>query len=123
MQLRRLNIYDAEYMLEWVKDPEINSFFRFDADRYTIEDAVSFIEEANRSMDNQKACHYAITECGEEYLGTISLNNTNNSTILKLKKDESVMLLIIRLLYHEKLKELMKLFLWIKVMKTLKMTF
>ena len=38
-------------------------------------------------------------------LGTITLENTNSQTILKLKRDESIMLLIIRLLYHEKLKE------------------
>lgn len=38
-------------------------------------------------------------------LGVVSLDNSNNQTILKLKKDESVMLLIIRLLYHEKMKE------------------
>ena len=73
MQLRRLQNSDAEYMLEWIKDPEINQFFRFDADSYTIEDAVSFIEEANRGMDDQKVFHYAITENGGEYLGTISL--------------------------------------------------
>ena len=38
-------------------------------------------------------------------LGTVTLENTNTQTILKLKKDESIMLLIVRLLYHEKLKE------------------
>ena len=37
--------------------------------------------------------------------GSIYLDNKNTSTILKLKKDESVILLIMRLLYHEKLKE------------------
>lgn len=75
---------------------------------------------ARDKRDNKEAYYFVISykDLFEEYfklihmdleinrdLGTISLNNTNNSTILKLKKDESVMLLIIRLLYHEKLKE------------------
>jgi len=37
--------------------------------------------------------------------GTIYLDNQNSSTTLKLKRDETVMLFIVRLLYHEKLKE------------------
>lgn len=75
---------------------------------------------ARDKRDNKEAYYFVISykDLFEEYfklihmdleinrdLGTISLNNTSNSTILKLKKDESVMLLIIRLLYHEKLKE------------------
>ena len=75
---------------------------------------------ARDKRDNKEAYYFVISykDLFEEYfklihmdleinrdLGTISLNNTNNSTILKLKKDESVMLLIIRLLFHEKFKE------------------
>lgn len=37
--------------------------------------------------------------------GSIYLDNKNSVTTLRLKKDESIMLLILRLLYHEKLKE------------------
>lgn len=37
--------------------------------------------------------------------GSIYLDNKTTSTTLKLKKDESIILLILRLLYHEKLKE------------------
>ena len=75
---------------------------------------------ARDKRDNKEAYYFVVSykDLFEEYfklmhmdleinrdLGTISLSNTNSSTILKLKKDESVMLLIIRLLYHEKLKE------------------
>ena len=37
--------------------------------------------------------------------GSIFLDNKNTQTVLKLKKDESIILLILRLLYHEKMKE------------------
>ena len=37
--------------------------------------------------------------------GSIYLDNKTSVTTLKLKKDESIMLLILRLIYHEKLKE------------------
>ena len=75
---------------------------------------------ARDKRDNKEAYYFVVSykDLFEEYfkmlnmtinvnreLGTIQLDNTNNNTILKLKKDESVILLIIRLIYHEKLKE------------------
>ena len=75
---------------------------------------------ARDKRDNKEAYYFVVSykDLFEEYfkmmnmdlvlnrdLGTITLENTNTQTILKLKKDESIMLLIVRLLYHEKLKE------------------
>ena len=75
---------------------------------------------ARDKRDNKEAYYFVVSykDLFEEYfkmmnmqlvvnrdLGTITLENTNSQTILKLKRDESVILLIIRLLYHEKLKE------------------
>lgn len=75
---------------------------------------------ARDKRDNKEAYYFVVSykDLFEEYfklmnmelilnrdLGTITLSNTNSQTILKLKRDESIMLLIIRLLYHEKLKE------------------
>lgn len=75
---------------------------------------------ARDKRDNKEAYYFVVSykDLFEEYfklmnmqlvlnrdLGTITLENVNTQTILKLKRDESVMLLIIRLLYHEKLKE------------------
>jgi hypothetical protein len=75
---------------------------------------------ARDKRDNKEAYYFVVSykDLFEEYfklmnmqlvlnrdLGTITLENTNTQTILKLKRDESVILLIIRLLYHEKLKE------------------
>ena len=75
---------------------------------------------ARDKRDNKEAYYFVVSykDLFEEYfkmmnmqlvvnrdLGTITLENTNSQTILKLKRDESVILLIVRLLYHEKLKE------------------
>lgn len=75
---------------------------------------------ARDKRDNKEAYYFVVSykDLFEEYfklmnmelilnrdLGTVTLSNTNTQTILKLKRDESIMLLIIRLLYHEKLKE------------------
>ena len=75
---------------------------------------------ARDKRDNKEAYYFVVSykDLFEEYfkmmnmqlvvnrdLGTITVENTNSQTILKLKRDESVMLLIVRLLYHEKLKE------------------
>lgn len=68
--LRELKEKDAPLMLEWMKDPEVNQFFRFDADKMTMESCLSFI----RSKDPSSK-HYAIVNEADEYLGTISLKN------------------------------------------------
>lgn len=70
--LRLLEEKDAAGMLEWMTDPEITCFFRFDASEVTRETCCDFISEANR----EPACrHYAIANEAGEYLGTISLKH------------------------------------------------
>lgn len=75
MQLRELCIEDAEGMLEWMHDPSINCNFRFDASSYTLEQAKNFIIQAREVQSRNEAIHWAITEDGKEYLGTISLKD------------------------------------------------
>ncbi len=41
----------------------------------------------------------------DQALGAIMLSSDSNSGYLKLKRDETIILLILRLLYHERLKE------------------
>lgn len=77
MQLRQLYIEDAERMLEWMHDPTINCNFRFDAAKYTLEHAENFIKQANADYSIGKAYHWAITDNGQEYLGTISLKDVD----------------------------------------------
>lgn len=71
--LRELKEKDAPLMLEWMKDPEVNQFFRFDADTMTIESCLSFIRSTDPSSQ-----HYAIVDESDEYLGTISLKSIEN---------------------------------------------
>ena len=75
MRLRQLCIEDAEGMLEWMHDPTINCNFRFDAATYNLEQAKDFILKAKDAYKKGKNYHWAITEDGKEYLGTISLKD------------------------------------------------
>ena len=64
-------------MLEWMTDPDITRFFRFDASRVTLESCLAFIEKANQQLD---AMHFAIVDEKDEYLGTISLKNIDQES-------------------------------------------
>ena len=75
MILRELQEDDIDGMLEWMHDDEINRFFEFDAASYTEEDARAFIKLSQEQRNNKTTFHWAITEEGKEYLGTISLKN------------------------------------------------
>lgn len=66
-------------MLEWMHDPDINCNFRFNAAEYTLEDADNFIVRAKDAFENRNTFHFAITEDGGEYLGTISLKDVNQT--------------------------------------------
>ena len=72
VHLRPLREKDAPLMLEWMQDPTIACFFRFDAMNMTEEKCQAFIESANREPCS---LHYAIADENDEYLGTISLKD------------------------------------------------
>lgn len=74
--LRQLERKDAPLMYEWMTDPEITRFFRFDATKVTLESCRTFIENANR-QDN--TVHFAIVGENDEYLGTISLKEIDRN--------------------------------------------
>ena len=67
--LRPLENKDIPGMLEWMHDPEISCWFRFDAEEMTVETAEAFI--AGSFTDENR--HYAVVDSSDEYLGTISL--------------------------------------------------
>lgn len=77
LRLRKLEEKDAEGMLEWMKDPEINKNFRFPSDNRNLQDIQQFIREAETMPFEGKSIHYAIAGENDEYLGTISLKNIN----------------------------------------------
>lgn len=71
IRLRRLEEKDIPGMLEWMHDPEINRWFRFDAASMTEERARTFIA----GSFTEKNRHYAVTDGSDIYLGTISLED------------------------------------------------
>ena len=75
IRLRRLKEKDANGMLEWMKDPKINCFFRFLADEMTLEDVESFIHESWHEFEAGTSFHYAVIDNSDEYFGTVSLKN------------------------------------------------
>ena len=72
IRLRKLQEKDAEGMYEWMTDPEITCFFRFDASSVTLQTCRDYIEHA---YDDPNSVHFAIVNENDEYLGTISLKN------------------------------------------------
>lgn len=71
-RLRPLEKKDAAGMLEWMTDPDIVCFFRFDASGVTLEGCRNFIAEAKEQKD---CLHYAIVDASDTYLGTVSLKH------------------------------------------------
>lgn len=77
IHLRSLQEKDAVNMMEWMTDPFIICFFRFDATNVSIDSCLSFIRKSTNDRDCR---HYAIVDEKDEYLGTISLKNINTVT-------------------------------------------
>lgn len=75
MVLRKLEEKDADGMLEWMKDEDIQKSFRFDTANKTREDVLEFINSAETVPVDGKSIHYAIVDDNNEYLGTISLKD------------------------------------------------
>lgn len=70
MRLRQLEEKDIPFMLEWMHDPQVNRFFRFDMSAANEETALRFIEQSRVSANE---LHYACVNETDEYLGTVSL--------------------------------------------------
>ena len=77
MRLRKLEKRDADGMLEWMHDPEIQKNFCFDASKKSRDDVLEFIGNSQTEMTAGKSIHYAIADDLDEYLGTISLKNVD----------------------------------------------
>lgn len=76
IHLRPLQEKDAVFMLEWMQDPTIACYFRFDAMSMTEETCRAFIKSANQE---ENSLHYAIADEHDDYLGTISLKDISDS--------------------------------------------
>ena len=79
MRLRKLKEEDAEGMMEWMHDPDIQQYFRFPAQDKTYEDVLDFIHKAETTPIDGRDMHFAVADENDEYLGTISLKNIDMS--------------------------------------------
>ncbi len=78
IRLRNLREEDAPFMLEWMKDPEIQKRFRKKMNSVSIEDVKAFCRQSQSVVlrEEGQSIHFAIVDSGDdEYLGTISLKN------------------------------------------------
>lgn len=70
MRLRKLMEKDATLILDWMRDPAVNRYFRFDPEKADLESICRFIEDAQATDEN---LHLACVDDGDAYLGTVSL--------------------------------------------------
>ena len=75
MKLRDLELKDAPFMYEWMKDESVTCWFRFHAENITMDSVQMFILKNNNT--DLVNFHYAIVDDNDEYLGTVSLKNVN----------------------------------------------
>ena len=73
MRLRKLKQEDADGMLEWMHDKDIQKSFRASMLNKTRDEVLNFIESAGIIPEDGKDVHYAIADDEDMYLGTISL--------------------------------------------------
>lgn len=72
MNLRYLDIKDAELMLEWMHDLDVVSDLYTDFMSLTLEDCKKFIKESKKNQEN---LHLAIVDQNDTYMGTVSLKH------------------------------------------------
>lgn len=75
IRLRRLELADAEPMLEWMLEPSIYEKMQYDPKVQNLERCKNFIQT---SWTDDRNLHYAITNYAGEYLGTVSLKNIDH---------------------------------------------
>jgi diamine N-acetyltransferase len=75
--LRELREDDAELMLEWMHDPDIQKGFKKNMLDRSIDDARKFCIDAKipQRITSGVSIHLAIVDDTDEYLGTVSLKN------------------------------------------------
>jgi RimJ/RimL family protein N-acetyltransferase len=72
MKLRKLKTADVPRIYDWMKDPEINQFFRFNADDMTLDSVTQYVQQA---QDTKYNLHLAVVDDHDQYLGTVSLKD------------------------------------------------
>ena len=75
MKLRKLDVKDAPFMLEWMHSADVVKNLQADFASKTITDCENFISSAQNSS---KDLHLAIVDDNDEYMGTVSLKHITN---------------------------------------------
>lgn len=70
MKLRKLEIKDAQLMLEWMHDKDVVKDLGTDFLSKTLDDCVCFIKHSRESNNN---VHMAVADENDVYMGTVSL--------------------------------------------------
>ena len=76
MKLRKLQPKDAPNMLSWMHDDSINRIFATNFKSFDEQKVLAFIESSQTDGEN---LHRACVDANDEYLGTISLKNINQT--------------------------------------------
>ena len=76
-RLRLLNEKDAEGMLEWMHDPDVNRVFDAPFATFDKERVLNFIRNAQDT--NGESLHLACVNEKDEYLGTVSLKDIDRT--------------------------------------------
>lgn len=76
-KLRPFEDKDAELMLEWMHDPDINRVFAAPFATFTLDKVRAFISRTRE--ENAENLHLACVDENDVYLGTISLKNINRN--------------------------------------------
>ena len=77
MKLRRLELKDARFMLEWMHDKSVVEDLRTNFLTKTIEDCENFIKNSWSDKDNWNV---AIVDEEDVYMGTVSLKNIKETS-------------------------------------------
>ena len=79
MKLRKLELKDAPYMLEWMHDDNVVKYMMKDFKSMRVEDCETFIE---KSIGDSKNLNLAIAS-DDEYMGTVSLKHIDKKIYLR----------------------------------------
>ena len=74
MRLRKLEIKDAPFMLEWMHDKDVVKELQANFIEKTIQDCEAFVR---KSLIETQNLHLAIVDIDDIYMGTVSLKNIN----------------------------------------------
>lgn len=72
MRLRKLELKDAPFMLEWMHDDSVVHYMGANFAEKKIEDCENFIRYSQNSTDD---LHMAVVDDNDEYMGTVSLKH------------------------------------------------